>query len=227
MGCCYHQVSEATPRWKEDGRQWRRAEVPNFPMSRFAAELDISLGEMARHLALQNVHSWPEPHTPLSDAISRNRHHFHRCLLECRLEQIRQSATGAEMGYKPDGHELPREGNVGQLAPCATFEEYAQHAAARLRIDFSEQERARMLQIHSQYETLERPLRAFQMLRGLFARPIERLLLIDRLLFLEECAQLQPAQMLPVQTELVPVFDPLTSPRNTAVVAFERSRCAG
>ena len=42
-----HQLTEATPRWKEDGRHVR-ASVANFPMSGFVRRLDVSLGEMAR-----------------------------------------------------------------------------------------------------------------------------------------------------------------------------------
>ena len=130
--------------------------------------------------------------------------------------------------------------------------------------------------LYSKHAHLERPLLCFMMLRGSLAIPIERLILIDRLLFLEESgdsteeptpagreaptgreipaggAELvatAPPLQLPetpadggvaaegmaggeggrgggsitggaVRVALVPLFDELLSPRNTAVVAF-------
>ena len=49
------------------------------PSSSHVASLHISLGEMARHLAQQPIHKWAG-----EDCTLQVRHHFYRCLLECR-----------------------------------------------------------------------------------------------------------------------------------------------
>ena len=65
--------------------------------------------------------------------------------------------------------------------------------------------------IWDRYQHLERPLHCFVMLRGVFSRIIERIITLDRLLFMQE-AGLRDAFV-------EEVFDPRLSPRSLALVA--------
>ena len=67
---------------------------------------------------------------------------------------------------------------------------------------------ARLWEAHA---PLERPMRCFVMLRGVLSRPIERLITLDRLLFVHEAGLADAA--------VHEVFDPRLSPRSLAVVA--------
>lgn len=84
-------------------------------------------------------------------------------------------------------------------------------ACERLGVVYDDAEHALMMALWARYQHLERPLRIFVTLRELLSRPIERLLLLDRLLFLRE-AGLQGAT-------IHEIFNPATSPRSTAIVA--------
>ena len=97
------------------------------------------------------------------------RAHLYRAVLECRLQELRGE------GARSEGLRLPSSGNVGSIPLCASFDEYARLACPRVGLPFDEPERARMGTLWERHKHLERPMRAFNMLRGVFARPIERL----------------------------------------------------
>lgn len=315
MGCCYHQITEGGEggrRWNEDGRQIRAAE-PNFPMSHAVRALSPWLGEMGRHLALQNVHAWGEGegHTSPSLLRANSAHHFHRCLLELLLQRRKtlreshlecsQPPLQGEVGSAPPPahgelanqhplpqgevvsplpssqdfpslplpfsqgevgrHSLPRVGNVGSVPHCASFTEYVRIASGKLGVEF---EGGEVEGVEVEFGHLARPLHAFISVRAALARPIERLLLIDRFLFLKEQlgtgAEQEGSQgerqrsqgrgsgsqredvgsqgrgegsqgevgqstkmgcdpAARIYVDLVPIFDPVVSPRNTAVMS--------
>ena len=97
------------------------------------------------------------------------RAHLYRAVLECRLQELRGEEARSE------GLRLPSSGNVGSIPLCDSFDEYARLACPRVGLPFDEPERARMGALWERHKHLERPMRAFNMLRGVFARPIERL----------------------------------------------------
>ena len=186
-------------------------QLSNFPMSRFCQRLQISLGEIALHLSLQAVWRWPARFTPVEETTRRCRHHLFRCVVECRLQQLRAPTA------RTDGMKLPRDGNVGSIPPCETFAEYARLACERVGLTWDDEERGRMATLWEAHKHLERPMRCFCMLRGVLQRPIERIILLDRLLFMRE-AGLKDASM-------VEIFDPRTSPRSTAIIAGWAGSC--
>ena len=71
---------------------------------------------------------------------------------------------------------------------------------------YDEEEAAKLNAMWEQYKHLERPMRCFVMLRGVLSRLIERLVTIDRLLFMQE-AGLRTAYA-------EEIFDPRVSPRS-------------
>ena len=238
VGCCYHRVTESLPEGtrpdlsiasrgapasaaasptdvkaeptatlalRDLAPSVTGVEVTNFPMSRVCRDLGCSLGEIARHLSLQAVWRWPAPMTPIDETSSRCRQFLFRCVLEVRLQQLRQP------GAKADGMRLPRDGNVGAMLPCATFEEYARKACGRLGIEYDDAEAATLAELWEAHAHMERPMRCFVMIRGVLSRPIERLLTLDRLLFMREAGLHEAAAD--------EIFDPRISPRSNAIVA--------
>ena len=207
VGCCYHMVSEpienaerpslavTTTPSSSDAVGPSSNKIPpeaydaydddtgeqlsNFPMSSHCKGLGLALGEIALHLSLQAVWRWPVPHTSIAETTSRCRQHLFRCVLEARLQQIRGKPA-------PSGMRLPRDGNVGSLPPFDSFEQYAPRACERLGVVYDEEEAAKLNAMWEQYKHLERPMRCFVMLRGVLSRLIERLVTIDRLLFMQE-----------------------------------------
>ena len=232
VGCCYHMVSEpienaerpslavTTTPSSSDAVGPSSNKIPpeaydaydddtgeqlsNFPMSSHCKGLGLALGEIALHLSLQAVWRWPVPHTSIAETTSRCRQHLFRCVLEARLQQIRGKPA-------PSGMRLPRDGNVGSLPPFDSFEQYAPRACERLGVVYDEEEAAKLNAMWEQYKHLERPMRCFVMLRGVLSRLIERLVTIDRLLFMQE-AGLRTAYA-------EEIFDPRVSPRSNAIVA--------
>ena len=76
---------------------------------------------------------------------------------------------------------LPRDGNVGSLPICHTFDEYARLALLRLRINYDDAEAARMAGLWERYGApFERKMHCFVMLRGVLSRIIERVITLDR-----------------------------------------------
>ena len=70
-------------------------------------------------------------------------------------------------------------------------------------------------------------MRAFVMLRGVLARLIERLLTLDRLLFLHEAYEAAGTAQQAGITYAEEIFDPSISPRSTAIVAaWPADECA-
>ena len=179
--------------------------MSNFPMSAHCRRLGVQLGEISLHLSLQAVWRWPARFTSVADTVGKTRHHLYRCVLECRLQELRAP------GVVASGMKLPRDGNVGPLPQCSTFAQYAQLAYGRLGLTYDADEAARLDGLWSAHAHLERPLRCFLMLRGVLSRPIERVILLDRLLFMREAGM--PG------TSIREIFDPATSPRSMALIA--------
>ena len=176
-------------------------------MSSHIQTLGISLGEIALHLSLQAVWRWPVPLTSVEETRGRCRHFLYRCVLEARLRQLRE--PGAPL---PGGLKLPRDGNVGSLPVCHSFEQYAELATARLGIKYDEDEKARMAALWATYGVpFERKMHCFVMLRGVLSRIIERVITLDRVLFMRE------AGIGGAYAE--EIFDPRLSPRSNAIVA--------
>ena len=122
---------------------------------------------------------------------------------------------------------MPRNPEVGRaIAACAaaspasvrakelveSLEAYAVVALERLGLPAAEPAAlAALWQANAHHE---RRLAAFVALRGVLAPVVERLLLLDRALYVHEAAGGG------VRVALLPLFSPVDSPRNTAVVAW-------
>ena len=141
----------------------------------------------------------------------RWRQHLWRCVLEL---QIRAARTGEEESELAHGW-MPRDGNVGPTpAHVASFEAYAAVALERLGLPAADPAAlAALWQANAHHE---RRLAAFVALRGVLAPVVERLLLLDRALYVHEAAGGG------VRVALLPLFSPVDSPRNTDRAARAR-----
>lgn len=190
----------------DEGGDGEAGALSNFPMSAHVRSLGVTLGEIALHLSLQAVWRWPAPLTSVEETKGRCRHFLYRCVLEARLRELR------DPGVRAEGLKLPRDGNVGSLPICHTFGEYAELALPRLGIEYGDAEAARMAQLWERYGApFERKMHCFVMLRGVLSRIIERVITLDRLIFMRE-AGLGDAYA-------EEIFDPRLSPRSMAIVA--------
>ena len=213
VGCCYHRVTQARLPLSSTLREATRAAEAAADAAALPA---APLSESARHLAVQAVGRWPPPHTPMKTTRQRWRQHLWRCVLELQIRAARHGEEESELAHGW----MPRDGNVGPTpAHVASFEAYAAVALERLGLPAADPAAlAALWQANAHHE---RRLAAFVALRGVLAPVVERLLLLDRALYVHEAAGGG------VRVALLPLFSPVDSPRNTAVVAWREREPPG
>ncbi|XP_054281932.1 probable methyltransferase-like protein 25 isoform X3 [Macrosteles quadrilineatus] len=130
---------------------------------------------------------------------------FYRALLELYLEKKLGSANGTSQ-FK-----------VGKLKrKCSSFNEYVHKSIERLgiHIQVDNDELQQLYDYHA--EVSRKQLHAFFLLKLTIAPAIEAVIMLDRLLYLQE----QGIQ----DAHLVQLFDPVVSPRCFSIVAFNRPK---
>lgn len=173
--------------------------IPNlghgFPLSTFLRERKFSLGRNSRMLSSQATDRLTQGSIGEPDSL------YWRALLQVVLVD--------KLG------DISDLSHVGRLSgKCQTFTEYARLAMARLgvSVNVTDEELEEYDQKHSSFkDKLER----FFLLRASMAAVVEGAMLLDRLAFL--CEQED------VSAYLVPLFDPVTSPRCHALLAVRSS----
>ncbi|KAI8506784.1 Methyltransferase-like protein 25 [Branchiostoma belcheri] len=169
-----------------------------FPLSQVFQTRGVTLGRTARMLSCQAVERiGTEGRLP---AMSL----FYRAVLQV----IVRDKFGA----------IDRSKTVGKVAAKSKdFTDYVRRALRRLQLEHADLSDEEIDSYYKQYEGKLRHLQAFIQLRACLAPSIEALILLDRLHFLHE----QPGVS---HAALVPVFDPVISPRCYALLAIkERS----
>ncbi|KAG0719157.1 Methyltransferase-like protein 25 [Chionoecetes opilio] len=173
--------------------------IPNlghgFPLSSFLRNRRFSLGRNGRMLSSQAADRLTRGNTGGGDCGL-----YWRALLQVVLED--------RLG---DVSELS---HVGRLtAKCDTFVAYARTAMARLGVSIQVTEEE-LDAYDQQYSSSKDKLERFFLLRASLAAVVEGAVLLDRLAFL--CDQED------TWAYLVPLFDPVTSPRSHALVAVRK-----
>ncbi|KAL8461996.1 hypothetical protein ACS0TY_033179 [Phlomoides rotata] len=232
IGCCYNLLSEGGS--NETDNQC------GFPVSRGAKSASFYLGKNARDLACQS----PERCRALGEAAGLHnlglhvfRAAFQMVLLEYFPEVISRSPTIGRQG-KALRRQLNRrilESNAGSTLaenpfhdePSAypetlneesrsvdrysTFVKFCKSGLARLGLHDSQHIKySRVWKETEEYSELVGP---YWTLRVALGPVLETLLLLDRLLFLQEQGNAL------THTVIVPLFDPVLSPRNVALIA--------
>ncbi|XP_018330470.1 methyltransferase-like protein 25 [Agrilus planipennis] len=160
-----------------------------FPLSKFLSEKNFKLGRNARMLAAQSLerilHKSEEPNTT----------NFYRAILQVFLKK----------------HNF-RHFNIGRIkSKCCSFEEYARTALKKTNLNISDNELRSMYEL---YEGDQNAFIAFYLLRCYLAPAIESLILLDRLMYLNENGI--------KESYLVQLFDPIMSPRCYGLVALKK-----
>ncbi|XP_073058830.1 LOW QUALITY PROTEIN: uncharacterized protein [Primulina eburnea] len=231
IGCCYNLLSE---------KGIHEADFQSgFPMSKGANSAGLLLGKSARDLACQSADRWKSlgetaclhnfelhafraafqmvllryyPEIIIqSPAIGRQgkalRRQHHRRILESDAGSI--GATDALVGEGSSYLNYANE-ETDTVDRCSTFVKFCQSGLSRLNhSDFHDIAFSDLWKEAEQFSALIGP---YWTLRAALGPVLETLLLLDRLLFLQEHGDLLEAVMLPI-------FNPVLSPRNVALIA--------
>ncbi|KAB7497680.1 Protein RRNAD1 [Armadillidium nasatum] len=185
VGCCYMKLSSKSERENSEG----------YPMSRFVnsrenGDLSYTAKEMACH-ALEGYSS------RLMMGVDQLKVHCYRAVLEELIVQKRADLTHSGLRSVKNAHLL-------------SFRNYALKAISRLEgMSFEDEELAT--------EVIEIKLKdwmkvvIFYSIRLMLAPAVESLILLDRLLYINENSDAKCC--------FVPIFDPELSPRNYSLIA--------
>ncbi|KAL2920174.1 hypothetical protein HK105_200240 [Polyrhizophydium stewartii] len=202
VGCCYNHVTE------QYGDEGDPVAGSGYPLSHAVRALGVQLGFSARMVACQATCRWAEQ-PGASDNFTK---HFWRALLQLVI---------VEHDLLPAASDTASiiVGRLGRGAFGHGFATYAEHALKRLGIAYPTATLTRsVLESYAErFASREKEIAVVWTLRSMLAEAIESLLLIDRYLHIVEA---DPR----LEVRLVPVFDPVDSPRNMALIAIKPSR---
>lgn len=194
VGCCYHHIDEEFYKNPYLSSEEIDSSTPSFPMSSHLKKLKYQLGRNARMIAAQPM-----------DRLRTNKQLPNESLL---WRSILQHIL---LIHLPDLHFANQQ--VGRIATkCQTFVEYVQKAFQKLKIDLL-WNAEKIEQIYIQLSAKHRSqLFAFYQLRTLFGPLIEGLILLDRIVSINETNS-------SAEATLVQLFDPVISPRCYGIIA--------
>lgn len=193
IGCCYHFIKEA---FEEVDICIRHNESTKegFPMSDFLKTKRLKIGRAARMIAAQSMERILEKKELPNEII------FYRALFEIILKTE----------FK---HLQSEEKHVGRFRKKpASFLDYTKKALKRLNLNINMTE-VEIQSLLNEYEEREYELYIFFLLRNMLSPIIESLILLDRLLYLQERGF--------ENSFVVQFFDPVVSPRCYGLVAMK------
>ncbi|KAJ3242567.1 hypothetical protein HDU81_000012 [Chytriomyces hyalinus] len=209
VGCCYNMLTENKP------------EAPSlhsavgFPLSAYMLSRSpiFHLGFAARTLACQATCRWADDE---QGADNFRRHHF-RALLQYVLSQ-HGLTDRARANSKAS---VDQDIIIGRLKPSAFtqgFPFYAKLALSRLKMDAAVEglTDAVLHAYEDAFREREIEIAIVWTLRSMMGEVFESMLLADRYLYLTEQLGVDGGTV-----ELLPLFEPVLSPRNMALVAVK------
>lgn len=195
IGCCYHLLKEQFSTTEFFGN--KQVEDLNqeigFPLSKYLQEKQVKLGRNARMLAAQSIER------TIAAKELPNISLYYRSLLELIICE--------------EHPELRDTIQVGKIRKFNNFKEYVDNCSKKYPHLNLNTERVEQIEKLSELRQDKKLLDLFYLLRMTFAPVLESLILLDRLLFLKELGY--------EQSFLMPVFDPVVSPRHYAIVAMK------
>ncbi|UJR08093.1 hypothetical protein I4U23_012370 [Adineta vaga] len=198
VACCYHLLEEKfspnpfTNRCNEN-------DPCSFPLSRRLIAERIKLGRNARMLAVQSFERNKADQT-LNAGL------WYRALMQVILVEIYDLKSGLD------------DIKLGKLnRRPLTFEEYVWKAVDKLKLDKTKITANIIDDYWRRYETQHLQLHTFIQLKVLFSSLIEMMILLDRLLFLQESVINIPS----ASSYLVALFDPIKSPRRWCLISIK------
>ncbi|MDC1174019.1 methyltransferase [Bacteriovoracaceae bacterium] len=183
FGCCYNRLDPEI----------------DIPLSQFAKDLlsqnNIQLTKHSLTLATRG-----HKEKTFESFLLKKRVKEYRCALHIYMYQFH-----SQLEFIGVGSEHPRvyEGN---------FEVYAQKKLNEIKIDVSLSELKSFYESEKIQKTIKEMFRA-NIIRWQFGRALEKWILLDRAIYLEENG---------LNTEIFPLFDPELSPRNVGLLAYKK-----
>lgn len=194
IGCCYHLLKEQYSEIEFFGNKQildLNQEI-GFPLSKYLKENQVKLGRNARMLAAQSIDR------TLNAKELPNISLYYRALLELLICE-----------QQP---ELKDTVQVGKIRKFTNFKDYVELCEKKYpNLKFNENRIEAIAEMEESSHKMY--LNLFYLLRMTFAPVLESLILLDRLLYLKELGY--------EQSYLIPLFDPVVSPRHFAVVAIK------
>ncbi|KAF3333688.1 protein RRNAD1 isoform X1 [Carex littledalei] len=247
LGCCYNLLSEA----EVDPTSCLEFEktcsiAVGFPMSKGAKLSPFFLGKSARDLACQSAERWRSLTTEI--ALENFDAHAYRAAFQLVLDKhfpkvVKSSPSIGRQGkalrrrrlskllesHTEEKNSEPVESNAiaskvasldcaDPLEPnweknYAHFKEFCYSGLLRLGCGSHLREND-LLEVWKEVQSFTEMIGPFWSLRVALGQLIETYILLDRLLFLQEQDDL-------IEAFLLPLFDPVLSPRNVAVIAMK------
>ncbi|KAI8813934.1 methyltransferase domain-containing protein [Cladochytrium replicatum] len=242
VGCCYNAITEPP----DDNLSVESCSGYGYPMSAFLKNLDSSttfrpskLGYTARMLACQATSRWIKD----ADMSVDNFHkHFYRAVLQVVVPRTIESPKLPE--YIRGFLRVPANIIVGRL-PRGAFSTFITYSRAALDRIFTAAANGRSDQVvqsseivsdeelqsvHDEYRARLVEISILWTIRAKLASTIESLILMDRYIYLlesggtgnckcERCKTSASSSLPPLDISLCPIFDPVDSPRNMAIIA--------
>lgn len=196
VGCCYHLLDEEFAQNDFFVERHYHADPPSdfgFPLSAFLRNKTFAMGRNARMLAAQSLNR------TVDAAELPNQSLFYRALLETLI--VEHDAA------------LKNCVQVGRMKRIGSFGEYVAICAKRANLNLNTNiEYLEPLIVNHEYD--RRLMDLFYLIRMTFAPLLESVILVDRVLFLQEHGVHDAC--------LVQLFDAVISPRCYAVVAVKK-----
>ncbi|CAF1004027.1 unnamed protein product [Adineta ricciae] len=195
VACCYHLLEEKfvpNPFTKHCSEN----DPCSFPLSHQLIKEKTKLGRNARMLAVQSFERNKEDET-LNAGL------WYRSLMQVILMEVYGLTTGLE------------DIKLGKInRRPLTFEGYVWKALEKLKLDKTKITSDIIQDYWKRYESQQPQLHTFVQLKVLFSGLIEMMILLDRLVFLQ--------QSIPsASSYLVALFDPIKSPRRWCLISIK------
>ncbi|XP_056864355.1 uncharacterized protein LOC108814237 isoform X2 [Raphanus sativus] len=227
IGCCYNLLSEKTT--SEDS-----CSKCGFPMSAGLKSLGFSLGKNARDLACQSAERWSSlgedaglqnfelhsfraafqmvlsKHYPevlaTSPSIGRQGKAFRRQKQRKALE----TPAKVDTSRKDTDDKKSRTHTGSDSTSYSSFEKFCLSAFSRLNLEHPQD--LDLSATWNEADAFTELIGPYWSIRAALGPVLETLILLDRLMFLQEQGE-------SVEVTMLPIFDPTISPRNVAIIA--------
>lgn len=189
-----------------------------FPMSQQLSKHKLFLGFTARMVACQSVWKWT---LDLPGSVFCVRKHFFRALLQYLIKSKIDASNGR---HEYDSSRIKIE--VGRLKDRCfkDFQTYVGIAVEKLGLaEDLHPTKEEIDAVYTKFQDKEKQVACMWTLRAMLGQAIESLVLADRVAWLlernEEYQRNPENGVKALQVSMFPLFDPVSSPRNIAIVA--------
>eukprot|EP00026_Physarum_polycephalum_P003965 Phypoly_transcript_03982.p1 GENE.Phypoly_transcript_03982~~Phypoly_transcript_03982.p1 ORF type:complete len:552 (+),score=94.35 Phypoly_transcript_03982:640-2295(+) len=209
VGCCYNMLTLPNHAQEENDT---KGTTYSFPMSQFAKkEAKFQLSKVIAMLGCQAVSRWadtPENLRESLDALSKN--HF-RAMFQVFLRDTYGIHKILSIGHLPD--EVTSNFSTYTKSALRVLDKKILQIVDSSKLPDEESLDKAIADTFDKYNRDEKLMKVWWCIRGVLANVIENLILVDRVIFLREKGH--------VNSTLIPLFDPILSPRSHCILAIK------